>query len=115
MGTRYPPVTHFFLIPDPTRFSFENNWVTVQPKFWQLPDISGIPDFWGKPEISGIPKHEEVYKTFLHIHSIISSLFERFVKFHFNLWNLPEGTQGAKQCKIIRPKAKLNAYPKYPT
>ena len=79
--------TIYFWIPDPIRFSFENNWVMVKPKFWQLTNISGIPDFSSKPEISGRPKHEEVYKTFLHIHSIISSLFERFVKFHFNLWN----------------------------
>ena len=41
--TRYPV---FLLIPDPTRFSFENHRVAGNPKYRVLPDISG------KPEVS---------------------------------------------------------------
>ena len=46
--TRYPV---FHLLPDPTRFSFENHRVAGNPKYRVLPEISG------KPGVSGITRY----------------------------------------------------------
>ena len=46
--TRYPV---FHLIPDPTRFIFENHRVAGNPKYRVLPEISG------KPGVSGITRY----------------------------------------------------------
>ena len=46
--TRYPV---FHLLPDPTRFSFENHRVAGNSKYRVLPEISG------KPGVSGITRY----------------------------------------------------------
>ena len=46
--TRYPG---FHLLPDLTRFSFENHRVAGNPKYWVLPEISC------KPGVSGITRY----------------------------------------------------------
>ena len=62
---------------------------------------SGIPKNSRKLEISGIPEHEV-----LHIPSIISSLFQKFVRINISHWNPPKGPQGKIWCNLPNPNIK---------
>ena len=45
---------------NPTRFSFENQWVSGNPKYLVISDILGIPDIMCKPKHWVCPKYLEI-------------------------------------------------------